>query len=70
MQTEHIAYHADGSIHAKGTMVDGQPDGYWEWYRLDGTKMRSGYFTLGKKSGKWITWDKKGKPYKVTVVSK
>lgn len=70
MQIEHTAYHADGSIHAKGHMVGDQPDGYWEWYRLDGTKMRSGYFKAGKKTGKWITWDKKGRPYKVTEVGK
>lgn len=35
-------YHADGkSVFAKGNMKNGNPDGYWEWYRKDGTKKRS-----------------------------
>ena len=63
---EHIEYHKDGSIWAKGKMVNGQCDGYWEWFRKDGTKMRSGYFENGKQTGEWITYDKKGKKYKTT----
>jgi hypothetical protein len=29
--------HRDGSIRAKGATRDGELDGYWEWFRLDGT---------------------------------
>jgi hypothetical protein len=29
-------------------MIDGVPTGYWEWFRKDGTIMRSGYFKDGK----------------------
>ena len=47
-------------------MVDEQPDGYWEWFRMDGTRMRSGYFEKGKQVGEWTTYNKKGKIYKVT----
>ena len=64
--TKHIERHKDGSVWAKGIMVDGVCDGYWEWYRLDGTKMRSGYFEIGKQVGEWITYDKKGKVFKIT----
>ena len=63
---DYVKYHNDGSIWAKGTTVDGQLDGYWEWYRKDGTRMRSGYFERGKQVGEWTTYDKKGKIYKVT----
>ncbi len=63
---KHIQYHNDGSIWAKGTMINGQPDGYWEWFRKDGTKLRSGYFAKGKQVGEWTTYDKKGMVYKVT----
>lgn len=63
---EHIEYHKDGSIWAKGPTIDGEPDGYWEWFRKDGTKMRSGHFDKGKTVGEWITYDKKGEEYKVT----
>jgi antitoxin component YwqK of YwqJK toxin-antitoxin module len=47
-------------------MVDGVPVGYWEWFRLDGTKMRSGHFENGEPTGEWTTYDKKGQIYKVT----
>lgn len=61
-----IKYHKDGSIWAKGQMADGMLDGYWEWFRKDGTKMRSGYFEKGNQVGEWITYDKQGKVYKTT----
>ncbi len=63
---EHIHYHKDGSIWAKGQMLDEQMHGYWEWYRKDGVIMRSGHFDKGKQIGEWITYDKQGKVYKVT----
>jgi antitoxin component YwqK of YwqJK toxin-antitoxin module len=66
MRKLHIQYHKDGTIWAKGEMVDGECDGYWEWFRKDGTKMRSGYFEAGKQTGDWTSYDKKGKDYKVT----
>lgn len=65
-KTERIDYHKDGSIRARGPVCDGHLEGYWEWYRLDGTKLRSGHFTKGKQTGEWITYDKKGTVYKVT----
>jgi len=65
---DYFKYHNDGSIWAKGTMVDGQPEGYWEWFRKDGSRMRSGYFEKGKQVGEWTTYNKKGKVYKVTLM--
>ena len=71
----HIVYHKDGSVWAKGKMANGVPDGYWEWFRKparpgdgDGVRMRSGYFKKGKQFGKWITYDKKGKIFKTTLI--
>ncbi len=62
-----IKYHANGkTIWSKGKMVDGEPEGYWEWYRVDGTIKRSGYFLGGKPVGEWITYDDKGHPYLIT----
>ncbi len=63
---QHIVYHKDGSVWAKGKMAGGECDGYWEWFRKDGTLMRSGHFIKGKQTGEWITYDTKGKVYKVT----
>ncbi len=62
-----IKYHANGkTIWSKGKMKDGKPDGYWEWYRIDGTLKRSGNFKAGAVMGEWVTYDKKGKVYKVS----
>ena len=62
-----IKYHANGVTRwSKGKLVDGLPDGYWEWYRIDGTIKRSGHFVLGEVVGEWITYDSQGKVYKVT----
>jgi antitoxin component YwqK of YwqJK toxin-antitoxin module len=59
-------YHKDGSIWAQGQKLDGVPTGYWEWFRKDGIKMRSGTFEHGRQVGEWITYDRQGKVYKVT----
>ncbi len=63
---QHTVYHKDGSVWAKGELTNGVTDGYWEWFRKDGSKMRSGYFKAGKQVGEWTTYDKAGKVYKVT----
>jgi len=67
---KYVKRHNDGTIWAKGTMVDGVPEGYWEWFRKDGSKMRSGFFRDGKQTGKWTTYDRNSKVYKVTDFSK
>lgn len=63
---EFTQYHKDGSVRARGRMVGDVLTGYWEWFRKDGTKLRSGYFNAGKQTGEWTTYDQKGKAYKVT----
>ena len=65
---EHIHYHKDGTIWAKGQMTEGVMTGYWEWFRKDGTIMRSGYFENGKQVGQWTTYAKNGKIVKVTTM--
>lgn len=70
MLKEHIVYHKDGSIWAKGFMENGMCEGYWEWFRKDGTKMGSGYFTNGEQTGEWITYDKEGKASKSRILGK
>jgi antitoxin component YwqK of YwqJK toxin-antitoxin module len=64
--TTRVDYHKDGTIKAKGQMLGDALTGYWEWFRKDGTKMRSGYFKDGKQIGEWTTYDAKGRGYKVT----
>lgn len=59
-------YHKDGSVRARGWLRDGLLDGHWEWFRKDGTRMRSGHFDMGAQVGEWTTYDAKGEVYKVT----
>ncbi len=67
---KYVNRHADGTVWAKGTMVNGVMDGYFEWFRKDGTKLRSGYFKNGLQTGEWITYDAKGQPYRVTDMTR
>ena len=63
-----VQYHKDGSLWGKGRLVDGVMTGRWEWFRKDGSKMRSGAFDdQGRQIGQWTTYDKKGKVVKVTT---
>lgn len=62
-----IKYHANGITRwSKGKCENEIPEGYWEWYRIDGTLKRSGHFEAGEPVGEWITYDTDGQPYKVT----
>ncbi len=49
-------------------MRNGVMTGYWEWFRKDGTKLRSGSFRNGEQTGEWTTCDKSGNVYKVTLI--
>ena len=64
--TPHKHYHKDGSLWAKGKMLNDKMHDYWEWYRKDGTKLRSGYFKAGGQVGEWTTYDARGRVYKIT----
>lgn len=66
--TEHLQHHKDGTLWARGPLLDGKPSGYWEWFRKDGTKLRSGHFEAGEQVGEWTTYDKTGEVYKVTRI--
>jgi antitoxin component YwqK of YwqJK toxin-antitoxin module len=62
-----IKYHANGkTVFAKGKTKNSKPEGYWVWYRKDGTKKRSGYLDSGEPVGEWITYDQQGNVYKRT----
>lgn len=63
-----IKYHANGkTMWSKGKIKDGKTEGYWQWFRPDGTLKRSGNFKAGEAVGEWTTYDSKGKVYKVTA---
>lgn len=58
--------HKDGSVRGRGQTLDGEMHGYWEWFRLNGTIMRSGSFDRGRQIGTWTTYDTSGAPHKET----
>ena len=67
---EHIERHRDGTLWARGQKRDGVAVGYWEWFRKNGVRMRSGWFDdKGEQTGEWITYDQDGKVYKRTLIA-
>jgi antitoxin component YwqK of YwqJK toxin-antitoxin module len=62
----YVKHHRDGTVWARGQTLDGVATGYWEWFRKDGVRMRSGNFAAGEQSGQWTTYDKSGAVYKIT----
>lgn len=58
--------HRSGTLWAKGQTIDGVPTGSWEWYREDGSRMRSGSFENGEQTGEWTTYARDGRVVKVT----
>ena len=61
-----VDHHRDGTVRARGWTRDGKLDGYWEWFRLDGTRLRAGSFAADKQVGEWTTYDKAGEVVKIT----
>jgi hypothetical protein len=45
--------YSNGQPIAKGSMVDGRPEGYWELYTFDGQVEFSGSFKAGQRVGLW-----------------
>jgi hypothetical protein len=45
---EHVHYHKNGTVWAKGQIVDGVMTGHGEWFRKDGSIMRAGYLEYGE----------------------
>jgi antitoxin component YwqK of YwqJK toxin-antitoxin module len=50
----------------KGEYQNGKMHGYWEFYRKDGSLMRTGSFDLDRQVGVWKTFDREGKLVKAT----
>ena len=59
-------FYDNGRVKFRGANLDGEMHGPWEWYRLDGTLMRTGSFERGKQVGVWRTYDRSGTVVKET----
>jgi antitoxin component YwqK of YwqJK toxin-antitoxin module len=68
--TERIDIYADGSVKARGLELDGELHGKWEWFRQDGTLLRTGEFDRGVQVGTWGTYTRDGVLHKETHFTK
>jgi antitoxin component YwqK of YwqJK toxin-antitoxin module len=57
---ERSPFYENGLPRFKGDYLDGEMHGLWEFYRKDGTLMRSGEFDRGVQVGIWRTYDRAG----------
>ena len=49
-----------GGVKNTGFTLDGEMDGVWEFFRRDGSLMRTGEFERGRQVGTWRTYDRSG----------
>jgi antitoxin component YwqK of YwqJK toxin-antitoxin module len=61
-----VVYYDDGGRRHRGFQLDGQMHGSWEFFRKDGSLMRSGEFDRGQQVGVWRTFDRTGGVVKET----
>jgi antitoxin component YwqK of YwqJK toxin-antitoxin module len=60
-------FYANGLPRFKGENDSaGEMHGYWEFYRIDGSLMRSGSFEHGAQKGEWKTFARDGSLVKTT----
>jgi antitoxin component YwqK of YwqJK toxin-antitoxin module len=60
------ALYPNGGLKFTGFLLDGEMHGAWEFYRSDGSRMRSGEFDRRKQVGIWRTFDRSGAVVKET----
>ena len=65
-----IVLYPNGIVKMRGFRLGGDMHGEWEWYRTDGTVMRTGQFDRGRQIGTWRTFDRSGRLVKETDYSK
>ncbi len=53
---DHLEFYDNGYLKSKGKYKDGQMHGNWEFYRRDGSLMRSGRLEKGEPVGQWQTF--------------
>jgi len=69
MSTEVSPFYDNGLPRFKGEHLDGQMHGYWEFFRKDGSLMRSGSFEKGKQIGIWKTYARDGSEVSSKLIS-
>jgi uncharacterized protein YdhG (YjbR/CyaY superfamily) len=59
-------FYADGGLKAKGKVKDGELHGRWQWWRKDGSLLRTGSFDRGRQVGEWTTYGRDSAPVTIT----
>ena len=59
-------FYDNGFLKHRGRVKGGEMHGAWEFFRRDGSPLRSGRFDRGVQVGTWTTYDRSGKPHRVT----
>lgn len=59
-------FYDNGFVKSKGRVRRGELTGSWQWFRRDGSLMRTGAFADGRQVGEWTTVDRSGRVVKVT----
>jgi antitoxin component YwqK of YwqJK toxin-antitoxin module len=59
-------HYPNGRVKYTGFLLDGEMHGEWQWFRTDGSLMRSGAFDRGRQIGIWRTFDRSGAVVKET----
>jgi antitoxin component YwqK of YwqJK toxin-antitoxin module len=62
----HTEHYADGKVKLTGAHLDGEMHGPWQFFRADGSLMRSGTLDRGRQVGRWRTFDRTGRMVKET----
>ena len=62
-------FYDNGNPRFKGAYKNNEMHGFWEFFRKDGSLMRSGSFDEGTQTGVWKTFDRIGKLVKETNFS-
>jgi antitoxin component YwqK of YwqJK toxin-antitoxin module len=61
-----IAYYGTGALQSRGFTLDSEMHRAWEFFRKDGSVMRTGEFDRGRQVGVWRTFDRTGRLVKET----
>lgn len=59
-------HYANGQARFHGQYLAGEMHGDWEFFRTDGSTMRTGRFDRGRQIGVWRTFDRSGALVKET----
>ena len=63
---EAVDRYPNGQLRFRGANLNGKMHGPWEFFRVDGSLMRTGSFERGKQIGLWRTYDRGGAVVKET----